>query len=92
MTEDDKQKIFDWLDQKWPSYNRCCEICGKGEWQIPRYLVNPPVLENGQMQLTNKGFPQVMVVCANCGHTRYFNALTIAGLLPSVQIQTESNG
>jgi hypothetical protein len=39
MNNDYKQKISNWLEQKWPKDRRCCPTCGDNKWTLSPELV-----------------------------------------------------
>lgn len=76
-----RQQAIKWLEEKWPEHKRECDICGQKQWNIPSFLVFPHPY-NQPVQLFSGGIaPQVMVICKNCGNTKYLNAV-IMGILP----------
>ena len=58
-----------------------CPTCGKsGAVQIAGHLVTPIATTlGGSIQLQAANYPQVMLLCTNCGFTRYFNAIILRG-------------
>jgi hypothetical protein len=73
MNNDYKQKISNWLDLKWSKDKRNCEICNTNKWSISDDIVAPIIIENNGLNLGGKTYPQVMLICSNCGNTKYFN-------------------
>ena len=56
-----------------------CKVCGKGHYSIGPHLVAPPVIQDGGLMLGGPTYPLVMLICGNCGHTRFHN-ITALGL------------
>ncbi|MBX9585833.1 MAG: hypothetical protein K2X50_01115 [Gammaproteobacteria bacterium] len=80
-TENEVQQLaLQWLSAKWPDENRVCEICNSKNWNIAQDLVTPIRFKNGTIFLDGPSYPQIVVVCNNCGNTKYFNAM-IAGMI-----------
>lgn len=72
--DDYKVKIINWLEQKWPAFVRRCEICNAvNQWSISEDIVSPIIFKNNGFNLGDKAYPQIMVICSNCGNTKYFN-------------------
>jgi hypothetical protein len=74
MNENYKQKILNWLEQKWPKDKRNCEICSTNRWSISEDIVAPIIVEeNNNLNIGGKTYPQIMLICSYCGNTKYFN-------------------
>jgi hypothetical protein len=75
LTEQEKQLIADWLATRWPTAQQSCPICNDSLWLISDHLVMPVPLGPGNAirLLGGIGYPQVMLISAKCGYTRYFN-------------------
>ena len=78
----DKDKYFDktkqakavkWLNAKW--VNKTCSCCGNNIWTVLDDLVMPMNFTGGGLVLGGATYPQVMANCANCGYTKFFNAV-----------------
>lgn len=70
----DQQKVADWVNEHWKD-EKTCTICKGTDWTIGPDIVfvKSPTLES---------YPLVLLVCNQCGHTIFFNAL-IMGLVES---------
>ncbi len=85
--DDEKKKIvFKWFEEKWPVNKHNCEICNNNTWSLAEDIVTAMPLYDKSIVLGGRSYPQVMLVCKNCGNTKYFNAVTM-GLIPG-----ENNG
>lgn len=89
MTEDDKKKFISWLEEKWPNEKRPCEVCGLLHWQLSSDITTPMVFYGNMVHFGN-AYPKFMVICTNCGNTKYFNAV-IAGVLKNSEKEEMSN-
>lgn len=63
---------------------------------MTEHLVTPVVLSVGSagygMNLGGTIYPQIQVICTNCGHTQYFNAI-IMGISPrGAEVNEKSGG
>jgi hypothetical protein len=92
MTDNIKKKYFDKekqqealkiLNSKWVK-DKDCEICGKSNWTIAEDLVMPMPFTGGGLVIGGPSYPQLQVICGNCGNTKYFNAV-ILGVARSEQ-------
>lgn len=88
MTDDTKEKYFSkekqelaqkWLNDKWK--NRTCECCGRNTWTLAEDLVMPMTFTGGGLVLGGPTYPQIMVICTNCGNSKTFNAI-LAKVIP----------
>ena len=83
LSDAEKQFVMQWLYSKWSRGAGRCPIDGKTNWVIGDYLVAPNYATNlSGVNLGSAPFPQVVVICGDCGHTLYFNAV-VMGLIPS---------
>lgn len=58
-----------------------CPVCGSAEWTLGDHVVSPIALGGGgNVRLGGPGYPQVMLISQNCGHTIYINAI-VAGIV-----------
>lgn len=76
LSEKAKKKITDWLNERWLGLKQC-PICRKNTWTIVDDLVSPNISRDGGLVIGGTSYPQVMVICGNCAHTLYFNAVMI---------------
>lgn len=58
-----------------------CTCCGKaGTVQLAAHIVTPVGTAMGEgISIGSANYPQVMLLCGNCGYTRYFNAVILKG-------------
>ncbi len=74
FTEEMKKKVIEWIQAK--NALKQCECCGANAWFMSDQVVSP-VIYAGSMVVGGTAFPQVMLVCKNCGNTKYFNVLVM---------------
>lgn len=66
-----------WLRSKEPEPDFQCDFCGqRPDWQVT------PVVSLRLWSEPGGVFPMFSMSCANCGNTKFFNAV-LAGVLPS---------
>jgi hypothetical protein len=71
LTKEQNDKAIQWVKDHWN--DKSCEICGKKEWHIPPDVVTPVIYQGGFA--IGQAYPQFMLICKNCGNTKYFNAV-----------------
>ena len=58
------------LSEKW-LLGKKCECCGSTNWSTIDVVIAHNVAKS------ESGLPQIAVVCALCGNTKYFNAIVL---------------
>ena len=76
LTQEQKDKIDKWLIEKWGP-DGPCYVCKTSNWAILSHLVTPVVFSEKGFWAGGPAYPQAAIVCTNCGHTVYFNAILI---------------
>lgn len=76
MKKEDREKIIEWLETKWTKDKWICEICGTDDWHLSPFITAELKLENGSISMGGEIIPKISISCANCGNTKYFNAVT----------------
>ena len=82
FTKEQQTKALKWLDEKWPKEKRHCEICGDNKWTLANDLVMPLPFTGGGLMVGGTNYPHTLVLCNNCGNSKFFNAV-IMGLVIS---------
>jgi len=54
-----------------------CDWCGENAWGVEPNLVQLKIFTRGVEIRGAPVYPMVLVRCGNCGHTIFFNALSI---------------
>jgi predicted nucleic-acid-binding Zn-ribbon protein len=75
----DFEKAYAWLTTHWQG-DWLCPICGQDDWLVHDEAVEVRAFGQGRLAAKGSIFPLLTVLCSNCGHTLFFNAL-IAGLV-----------
>lgn len=94
LTEEQKSVFEMWLKDKWKT-DSACPICTANNWISGDHFVTPILYEpGGGISIGGLSYPQVFIICSNCGHTHYFNAMMIPGLVkpPTVDDQGQNDG
>lgn len=85
LSTEQKQEILKVLGQKWIG-RRECPVCTTNAWELSEHATTPVTLNGltGDLQIFGPGtiYPQVGLICTNCGFTRQFN-LVVLGLMKS---------
>ncbi|MEI7822179.1 MAG: hypothetical protein WCK55_14795 [Verrucomicrobiota bacterium] len=63
-----------WLDSK-TSKNLTCPVCHEKKFTIEENLVEIKPFHGGNIIAGGTIYPHIMVVCKNCAHSLFFNAL-----------------
>ena len=79
LSPDEKQKVVEWIGQKTALIGRC-EVCGERRFGVADHVVDAPIYHGGELVLGGPRYTFAMIICANCGNTRFLNAVMI-GLL-----------
>jgi hypothetical protein len=93
LTQEQKDRIVAWLKAR--GAPRACAACGHNNWTMANHLVSPPlhrVSGGGGFMFGGPAYPQAMVICANCGHTVYFNTVVMGILTDDSPKQPPSGG
>ena len=91
FSQEKKDKLLNWLKEKWPENKRKCDICDSSQWTVADDLVMPMPFVGGPLTLGGSQYPQVMLICTSCGNTKYINAV-LANVIPSKRQEGENNG
>jgi hypothetical protein len=83
LPKSDLDRILDHLNRKWIT-RRECPICMTAAWEIGQHATAQVTLAgvDGAMVIGGPVYPEVPVVCKNCGYTIRFN-LVAMGLAKS---------
>lgn len=80
MNEEEKNKAITFLEKK--KSIRACDCCGQNSWSLSKDIVTTPMLVNSNIAIGGKSYPYLMLICNNCGNTKFFNAVKM-GILSS---------
>ncbi len=73
LSESEKKKAQDWLRERMPAA-LTCSVCNTQNWILADHVVAPPIFGRG-LVLGGTAYPHVMLICRQCGHTVFFNAV-----------------
>lgn len=80
LTDKDKAEIVKWLTEK-TGGKHPCNVCQADDWVLGDHLIAPPLSTmTGGVILGGPSYPSAILVCKNCGHTQFFNAI-VMGLI-----------
>jgi hypothetical protein len=73
--EEQSKKIAVWLLEKWGPARKCTQ-CEASDWTVSTYPALIQIEKNwGFSAVHRKAYPCVAVMCNNCGHMVFVNAL-----------------
>jgi len=81
-----QKKAIEWIDQKCTADFKC-ECCQASQWTLNTEIVVPPVYRKGMM-IGGAVTPSFLLVCTNCGNSKFFNAV-VSRILPAEAKQAE---
>ena len=84
LTAEDRQAILKWLQAK--GRNHDCPVCTSNKWMIGDHVIAGHVHASDPRAVGREAYPQVMLVCTNCAHVRYFMAVPM-GVATSIDIK-----
>ena len=70
------EKIVAQLSTRAPN-SGACQVCKNGRYTIAPHLVTPLINQEEGLLMGGPSYPQVMLICGNCGHTRYHNVIAL---------------
>ena len=76
LSPDEKEKAERWLSTYWTRDNRC-PISGHNNWAFGEHIVQPVASVRAGEILGVASYPQIMLICQDCGYTIYFNAVVM---------------
>jgi hypothetical protein len=79
LSQSEKQKIADWLNNK-KSFGIDCPLCSSKQWSIADHVVAPSLTNAAGVGLGAYPYPQAMVI-SECGYTIYLNLVAV-GIIP----------
>jgi hypothetical protein len=82
LSEEEKDTIRAWLDERWVVQSRACPISGHREWIVADHLVHIFRYTPRGFVIGGPTYPHAAVICRGCGYTLFFNAVMI-GLVPA---------
>lgn len=86
LSVENEKKVATWIDTK--CSKMICEGCGTRRWSTTKDVVVPiPLKDNSLLLGGGNSYPQVQVVCMNCGNTKYFNTVVMG-----LKIEGENHG
>ena len=87
LTEEDKKKISDWINEKCGQMR--CTCCGYGQWELLGSATLPIGFDVHTTRFYyHQGIPQITIACVNCGHMLFFNP-AIMGFKPDAPEEKE---
>lgn len=80
LSEDQKRKVEAWIHSRASLIGKC-PICASRSWTLIEHFVDLPIYRGGRIVVAGgPSYPNVAIVCTNCGNTNLINAV-ISGIL-----------
>ena len=79
LTEEERRTAIEWLTER-ASGGPKCVVCGNNTWTLGRHFVATPIHTRQHLQLGGPTYPHIVIICGNCGHTLFFNAVRMGFL------------
>ncbi|TVQ35314.1 MAG: hypothetical protein EA356_08050 [Geminicoccaceae bacterium] len=79
LSAEDRKLILNWLQSK--GKNHDCPVCSSNKWMIGDHLIAGRIHALDPHAIARENYPQVVLVCTNCAHTRYFMAVPMGLVL-----------
>jgi hypothetical protein len=74
LTTEDRTRFDAWSNNNW--HMGKCPVCGKQNWALADHVVTP-ILYNQVGFTQSSGYPQIMIICQECGYILYIAAVTV---------------
>lgn len=75
FNKEKQEKALKWLEDKWLKKDRACEVCKNTHWQLAEDLIMPLPFIGGGLTVGGNSYPSVLLICNNCGNSKFFNAV-----------------
>jgi len=72
LSPEERATAVAWINEK--TKNDTCPVCGTNSWALGEHLLQGTAFRPGGVFLGGPFYPQVFIVCLNCGYTRQFIA------------------
>lgn len=80
LTTEHREKLATYLNGKAPLIGKC-PLCADRRWGLLDHFVHLPIFrEDGAIMFGGPSYPNVGLICQNCGNTQLVNAVS-AGIL-----------
>lgn len=77
LKQSDLKRITDYLETQVGQEGIKCSVCRRGTWSISRTVAELRPFQKGSLSLGGGVLPVVVFICMTCGHTLFFNAITL---------------
>lgn len=82
----------EWIESRCQKFSSECPLCKNTEWILTEYFVELRIMTPGINVIGGlPSFPQLQIICANCGCTQLINAI-VSGVYSPPPMEADSNG
>lgn len=74
-----RERFKRWIDERTTLIGKC-PVCGNRHWTLLNHFVEVPIYRGGNMLVGGESYPNVGLLCSNCGNTQLINAV-VSGIL-----------
>lgn len=85
LTYEQKQKFKDWIEAKAALIGKC-PVCHSRHWTVLDHFVDLPIYRGGALVAGGVSYPNVGMICGNCGNTQLINAVASGIVQQSEQL------
>lgn len=75
LSKSEKNKALAWLNERTEAAPTCW-VCNTQNWTLADHVVSPPMFGKGLI-LGGVAYPHILLVCRQCAHTVFFNAMVM---------------
>lgn len=87
LSPEQRQTFLNWMSSKAPLIGKC-PLCNAREWSLIEEIIELRPFHGGSMVVGGPTYPNVGVICNNCGNTQLVNAV-VSGVLKSITSEPE---
>lgn len=88
LTDSQSESILAWFKQKFPKGLPCICKDHNQEWNMAGSLYSPVKFTEAKLRFSGQFYPQILLICSNCGHVRSFSAISM-GLFDEVSTKSQ---
>jgi putative N-acetylmannosamine-6-phosphate epimerase len=87
LTLEHRRRFEGWIASKAEIVGKC-PVCRDRKWTILDHFIDLPIYRGGSIVMGGQSYPNIGLVCTNCGNTQLINAV-ISGIVEEDQTVSE---